>query len=147
MCSWQIFRKTSFPTLLYLLVGQKMYLFSPRSVVACMLSFTSLSPHWNSCDSLQLHGQNGWLLWAKKDGPKEMYICKCTDFRSNWKLIFLRHSVSIDEGNDLFAAWIGPYASTFKLSNSEAVRNFEGEDSLYGNTKQVSLPKMAWSWW
>lgn len=54
-------------------------------------------------------------------------------------MIFLRHSVSVDEGNDLFAAWIGPHASTFKLSNSEAVRTFEGEDSLYGNTKQVSF--------
>lgn len=51
----------------------------------------------------------------------------------------LRHSVSIDEANDLFAAWIGPHASCFRLSNSEAVRSFEGEDSLYGNTKQVSF--------
>lgn len=39
----------------------------------------------------------------------------------------------------MFAAWTGPHASTFRLSNSEAVRHFEGEDCLYGNTKQVSF--------
>lgn len=50
-----------------------------------------------------------------------------------------RHSVSIDEASDLFAAWIGHHAATFRLSNSELVRTFEGEDSLYGNTKQVSF--------
>ncbi|THU96430.1 WD40 repeat-like protein [Dendrothele bispora CBS 962.96] len=70
---------------------------------------------------LQLHGQTGDFSWIKKDGPQEM------------------HCVSVDERNDLFAAWTGQRAEIFKLSNSEQVRAFQGEVALVGNTKQVAF--------
>ncbi|KAK7452211.1 hypothetical protein VKT23_012316 [Stygiomarasmius scandens] len=68
---------------------------------------------------LQLKGDNGDYSCIKKDGPSEM------------------HSVSVDERNDLFAAWTGQRAQLFKLSSLEHFKTFLGEVSLVGNTKQV----------
>ncbi|KAK7443830.1 hypothetical protein VKT23_015611 [Stygiomarasmius scandens] len=70
---------------------------------------------------LQLKGDNGDYSCIKKDGPSEM------------------HSVSVDERNDLFAAWTGQRAQLFKLSSLEHFRTFLGEVSLVGNTKQVAF--------
>ncbi|KAK7433591.1 hypothetical protein VKT23_020695 [Stygiomarasmius scandens] len=70
---------------------------------------------------LQLKGDNGDYSCIKKDGPSEM------------------HSVSVDERNDLFAAWTGQRAQLFKLSSLEHFKTFLGEVSLVGNTKQVAF--------
>ncbi|KAF5342783.1 hypothetical protein D9758_017129 [Tetrapyrgos nigripes] len=70
---------------------------------------------------LQLDGETGNLMWANKEGPKAML------------------SVSVDEKQDLFAAWIGPNAAMFKLSNSEFVREFKGDEMLFPNAKEVAF--------
>ncbi|KAF5359928.1 hypothetical protein D9758_014002 [Tetrapyrgos nigripes] len=38
-----------------------------------------------------------------------------------------------------FAAWIGPNAAMFKLSNSEFVREFKGDEMLFPNAKEVAF--------
>ncbi|KAK7442264.1 hypothetical protein VKT23_016235 [Stygiomarasmius scandens] len=68
---------------------------------------------------LQLKGDDGDYSCIKKDGPSEM------------------HSVSVDERNNLFAAWTGQRVQLFKLSSLEYYKTFSGEVSLVGNTKQV----------
>ncbi|KAF5343190.1 hypothetical protein D9758_016920 [Tetrapyrgos nigripes] len=80
-----------------------------------------------SCSVLQLNGRTGDLSWMKKEGPRQM------------------DSVVLNESKDIFAAWTGKHAATYRLSDAEHLTTFHNEGSYIGNAKQVAFTEEAHS--
>ncbi|KAK7434821.1 hypothetical protein VKT23_020008 [Stygiomarasmius scandens] len=70
----------------------------------------------------QLKAQTAELQWVKRDGPKTM------------------GSVTVAKDQDLFVAWTGQHAHSYRLSTAAHICKFEGNAvSLFPSQKQVLL--------